>query len=79
MVDNLFLQDRIQEKIVSFSFDLDLNGNITFGYSNKTNYVQPLVRNRINVQSPYMWNLNYQGVMYNGQRINERNKTTIFA
>ena len=78
-MEHLFLQNKIENKTVGFQFDKELNANATFGFSNGSDYVGALTRNRVYMQSPFMWNLNYQGIMYDSERINERNKTTIFA
>ena len=49
-----------------------------FGWDNTALFTLPLVKNHILVDSPFMWNINYQGVLYGDNRIRE-NMTMIWA
>ena len=49
-----------------------------FGWDNTIQFTPPLVKNHILADSPFMWNINYQGVLYGDNRI-RANLTMIWA
>ena len=79
IVQNFFKQGNMTEKLVAFALNYDFTGNATFGCSNSSGFLPPLIKNQIKLDSVFMWNVNYQGIMYDDERINQRNMTTIYA
>ena len=76
---NLYDHEKIANLIISFHFDWDLNANVTFGFYDTSYFEHGLVKNRCYLESPFIWNINYQGVLYDDEVINERNMTWIYA
>ena len=56
----------------------DNSGTATFGTDKPFLYKTPLVKNFIFQTSSFIWNINYQGIDYNDNKI-KANKTMIFA
>ena len=78
-VDALFSSGQILNKTVGFVCNSTSNNLFSyFGWDNTALFTPPLVKNHILADSPFMWNINYQGVIYGDNRI-RANLTMIWA
>ena len=59
IVENFYKQGNMSEKVVAFEFNYDFTGNATFGCSNSSGFLPPLIKNQIKLDSDFMWNVNY--------------------
>ena len=71
IVDTLFKQQKIVAKEIAILFDKKYHATISFGFNQTEAYLPPLVRNRVYIDSPFLWSLNYQGVLYDGRKFKE--------
>ena len=78
-IDYLTLSGQIHNKTVGFVYNSTSTVLTSyFGWDNTTQFTPPLVKNHILADSQFMWNINYQGVLYGEDRI-RANSTMIWA